>query len=90
MSKKKKILISVALAILVAMVVFVIINLIKWQDFNFYSLNSLKQAMSHNPDVLQEYNYYLKLTIAFFMCVFLLIGMTSFMLYYFIKKILKK
>ena len=89
MTKKKKIVLTVALGVLVALVTFVIVTLIQDVEFKFISLNFLKQALPQNPEVLQEYNYYLKQVISFFINIFLLLGMTGCAIYYFIKKILK-
>lgn len=93
MSKKKKIVLSIMLALLVAIVVYVIVCLSQDAENTIFWFNEYKDALKRNPtnkDLLLNYKIYLKRVIIFFINVYLLISMTVCILYCGIKKILKK
>lgn len=93
MSKKKKIVLSIALVMLVSVVVYLIIYLCQLSELEFYFLNEYKQALIKNPNnehAQLSYNLRLKWVIMFFINIILIVLSTTYILYYEIKKLLKK
>ena len=93
MSKKKKIVLSIMLALLVAVVVYVVVYFSQQAEIEFYFLNEYKQALikyPNNEDLMLRYNLRLKWIVMFFINIFLLVAMTTYIIFYELKKILKK